>query len=71
MGLGGKGWLGGETGHRCWSECQQGEQDQRALYGADLAITGLSTLEKTESFPGGSMGKEKKICPPMQKTQET
>ena len=27
VGLGGKGWLGGETGHRCWSECQQGEQD--------------------------------------------
>ena len=36
---------------------QQGEQGQGALYGADLAITGLSTLEKTESFPGGSMGK--------------
>lgn len=27
VGLGGKGCLGGETGHQCWLECQQGEQD--------------------------------------------
>lgn len=33
----GKGWLGGETGHQCWSEYQQGEPDLLNQFKTDLS----------------------------------